>query len=367
MLAVLNRRAIDMHTQGQQDRLRSVDIITMLSPRLAWRLVRGIARGAFDDDYAGSPLAVCWFTNFSCNANCHFCCKAAEIRAGRDSFPPLPLDEAKRLMAKIRTKVSLLYLSGGEPTIHPNIIDILKEAKALDFDSVGISSNLIALDRKIEILEYVDAVAASIHSPQPQVHAQNLKVPVPVAEKVFDNLLMLSQYARQNNIKVLVNCVINPDNLHTVPDMVQFTAEHGLLLELVPANDCGRIPRVLSSNRQYAALIDRVIEMRQSGQAKHLAGSTYYYEAIRDLKPFRCFPYGVPNIMPDGRLCTPCDVAAQYAVNVLDHENIKDAVKASLPFLGDYPCKQGTCFKAGIIERSRLFGLLAAGLDFDSD
>jgi MoaA/NifB/PqqE/SkfB family radical SAM enzyme len=356
-----------MHEKPRADKLRSIDIITMLSPRLVWRLARGIVRGAFDDDYAGSALAVCWFTNFSCNAQCHFCCKAGEIRAGRDRFPPLPLDKAKQLMEEIRAKVSLLYLSGGEPTIHPNIIDILKEARALDFDSVGISSNLIALDEKLEILEYVDAVCASIHSPDVELHARNLNVPARLAEKVFENLRMLSQCARSNNIKILVNCVINPTNLHTVPDIVEFTARNGLLLELVPANDRGRIPKALSGDPEYTALIDRLIETRKSGQAKHLAGSSFYYKSIRDFKPFRCFPYGVPNIMPDGRLCTPCDVSSRYAVNVLDYRDIKDAVKASLPFLGNFPCKQGMCFKAGIIERSRLFGLLAAGRNRDSE
>ncbi len=353
-----------MQQKKQQERLRSIDIISLLSPRLAWRLVRGIARSAFDEHFAGAPLAVCWFTNFSCNARCHFCCKAAEIRAGRDHFPPLPLDKAKRLMAKIRDKVGLLYLSGGEPTIHPYIIDILKEAKALDFDSVGISSNLIALDKNLEILEFIDAIGVSIHSPDVEVHARNLGVPVKLAAKAFDNLGILQEYSGRNGIKVLINCVINPGNMHTVLKMVEFTANRNLLLELVPANDCGTIPKELSDNPHYRDLIDHLLELRKSGQAEHLAGSTYYYSAIRDLKPFRCFPYGVPNIMPDGRLCTPCDVSQQYAVNVLDHKHIKDAVRASLPFLGSYPCKEGRCFKAGILERSRLFGLLIAGKNF---
>jgi MoaA/NifB/PqqE/SkfB family radical SAM enzyme len=269
-------------------------------------------------------------------------------------------------MAKIREKVGLLYLSGGEPTIHPHIIDILKEAKSLSFDSVGISSNLIALNKNIEILEFIDAIGVSIHSPDAEVHAKNLGVPLKLAEKVFDNLRILQKYSRRNNIKVLINCVINPCNMHTVLDLVQFTAGNGFLLELVPANDCGRIPKELSDNPRYKALVDRLLELRKSGQANHLAGSTYYYKSIRSLKPFRCFPYGVPNIMPDGRLCTPCDVSAQYAVNVLDYKHIKDAVRASLPFLGSYPCKQGQCFKAGIIERSRLFGLWAAGRNLDT-
>lgn len=354
-----------MPAKQPSNRLRSIDIITLLSPRTAWRMIRGMAQSVYDKDFAGSPLAVCWFTNFSCNAKCDFCCKAAEIRAGKELFPPLELEKAKELMGKIRHKVDLLYLSGGEPTIHPEIIEILKEAQRLDYSSVGMSSNLIVLDKKPEILEYIDAIGVSIHSPSVEGHAKNLGVPVKVAEKVFDNLRILHDYSQRNRIKVLVNCVINLKNIHTVLDMIDFTAQHGFLLELVPANDCGRIPKDLHQNPDYVALINKVLEMREAGQLKHLAGSTHYYRHIRDFEPFRCFPYGVANIMPDGRLCTPCDVAEQYAVNVLDYKHIKDAIKASLPFLGKYPCKTGKCFKAGIMERSRLFGLLAEGKDFE--
>ncbi len=42
-------------------------------------------------------------------------------------------------------------------------------------------------------------------------------------------------------------------------------------------------------------------------------------------------------------------------------------VKASEPFLGRYPCSRGLCFKAGIVERSRLYGLLLAGEEADAD
>lgn len=346
-------------------RLRTIDIISMMSPKALWRILRGMIRAPLDEHFAGYPLAVCWFTNFSCNARCHFCCKAAEIRSGRNRFPPLELDRAKALMARIRDTVKLLYLSGGEPTIHPHLIEILKEARRLDFHSVGMSSNIIMLDKQPEILEYLDAISVSIHSPDVGNHAANLGVPVKTAERVFANLEMLKEHRERYDIKVLLNCVINSRNLDRVLDMVDFARDHGFLLEIVPANEKGRAPGDLAGNPEYEALIDRLLELRDSGNAPHLAGSSHYYRQIRSFEPFRCFPYGVPNIMPDGRLCTPCDISGQYAVNILDHENLKEALKASLAFLGDYPCKEGKCFKAGIIERSRLFGLLVSGESAD--
>jgi len=352
---------------GHVDRLRTIDIVGVMSPRTVWRVIRGIARAPFDDSYAGHPLAVCWFTNFSCNARCDFCCKAAEIRAGRDRFPPLELDRAKELLAKIRRSVDMLYISGGEPTVHPHIVELLAEARRLGFKSVGMSSNLIAIDKRPEALDHLDAIGVSVHSPDVEVHARNLGVPVSVAERAFRNLEALRTHPRRKEMKVLVNCVVNAHNMDTVLDMVEFTRERGFLLEVVPANEHGRRPEALAGNPRYEALIDRLMEMRDSGAAPHLGGSTAYYKRIRSFEPFRCFPYGVPNIMPDGRLCTPCDISEQYAVNVLDHADLKSAVRASLPHLGDYPCKAGNCFKAGVVERSRLFGLLVSGHAGDAE
>lgn len=343
-------------------RLRSKDILSIFSARTGWRLARGVIRAAFEADFSGAPLAVCWFTNFTCNAHCPFCCKAKEIAGGDSRFVPLSPEKALVLLEKIRLKVNLLYISGGEPTFHPHIEEILGAARSLAFDSVGISSNLILLDEKPGILDHISVIGCSIHSPSVKIHAKSLGVPQKTAERVFANLESLKTVAGQKGIRVLLNCVVTPWNMDTVRQMVDFAGERGFLLEIAPANEHGQIPRGLHKNPKYVKLVNDLLALRKSGKAPHLAGSTHYYKTIRDFKPYRCFPYGVANIMPDGSLCTPCDVSGQYGVNVLNHEDLGHAVKASMPYLGSYPCREGKCFKAGIVERSRLFGLLAPTL-----
>jgi MoaA/NifB/PqqE/SkfB family radical SAM enzyme len=214
----------------RSEHLRSVDIVRLLSARSLWRVVRGSLRAPFDAAFAGSPLAVCWFTNFTCNARCAFCCKGDEIAAGREAFPVLPPGRFEELLVRIRRSVDLLYLSGGEPLIHPHILDILRAARRLEFRSVGLSSNLIALDRVPEVLEYVDVVSVSIHSPDVDIHAANLGVPRVVAERVFKNLELVKAARRRRRLKLLVNCVINEGNLASVPEMVAFTKRHGCML-----------------------------------------------------------------------------------------------------------------------------------------
>ncbi len=336
-----------------------MNIFSLLTPRMLWRLARGMFVALTNKKAAGCPLAVCWFVNLACNAKCHFCCKAREIRQGNDRFPQLGLDDAKKLLAKIRNTVDLIYISGGEPLIHPHILEILIEARRLGFSSVGMSSNLINLDKCPKVLDYLDAISVSIHAPDAASHAKILNVSTKTAQRVFDNLEIIKNHPRREKMMALINCVVTKDNLPAATELVSFAKKHGFLLEVVPANDKGTLPKDLAGNPEYVAFIDMLLDQRKSGQGAHLAGSTDYYKRIRDFKPFRCFPYGVPNIMPNGRLCTPCDISGQYAVNVLEYPTLKKAVRASLSDLGDYPCKKGYCFKSGVIERSRLFGMFA--------
>ncbi len=352
-----NRKGAVM-AERRDNHLRSWDIVSLLSPRSLWRVARGAVRAPLDPHFAGSPLAVCWFVTFACNARCAFCCKAAEMRQGRTAFPPLDPDGTRALLERIHRTVDILYLSGGEPLVHPRIEEILSDARRLGFASVGMSSNLLALDEHPEVLDLLDAVGVSIHGPDPAAHAQCLGLPETAGRRVFANLDLLADRQGRGRLRVIVNCVINSANLDHVLDMVSFTAQRGFLLEVVPANDHQGVCPEVAGDPRYPQLIDRLLELRRSGEAPHLAGSTAYYRRLQAMRPFRCFPYGVPNVMPDGRLCTPCDISEQYAVNVLDHADLAAAVRASLPSLGAYPCRAGHCFKAGIMERSRLFGML---------
>lgn len=322
------------------------------------KVLGGMLRAPLDARYAGSPLAVCWFVTFSCNARCEFCCKTAELHQGRNEFPPLSISHARTLLAKIRSTVDLLYLSGGEPLTHPEIEAILAEARIMKFRSIGMSSNIIDLHRRAGVLDYLDILSISIHDPDVVGHARSLSISEAAAGQVFENLEIVRRHAMTGRLRVIINCVITRQNLDRVSDMVEFAAKRGFLLEVVPANDHGGIESGLLADPRYARMIQFLLDLRRSGRAPHLAGSTAYYRRLQTLQPFRCFPYGIPNIMPDGRLCTPCDVSGQHDLNILEFADLGSAVRASRNRLGKFPCRQGRCFKAGILERSRLFGVL---------
>lgn len=92
-----------------------------------------------------------------CNGKCEFC-----IAAGT---PVKKSADAQRFIdtANSMTKFSKVDILGGEPTLYPNLLEILKGIRPYK-DDIGIISNGSNLKRIKECLPYLDTVTLSIHS-----------------------------------------------------------------------------------------------------------------------------------------------------------------------------------------------------------
>ena len=96
-----------------------------------------------------------------CNLKCSFCPQTSRARRF------VSTEEFKTVAEKLKGKVELLYLHlMGEPTIHPNLSEILKYAKECGF-KVMITTNGTTLREKGDILissGAVHKVSISVHS-----------------------------------------------------------------------------------------------------------------------------------------------------------------------------------------------------------
>ncbi len=106
--------------------------------------------------------------NSACNLRCSYCYVAEpETYPKGFSDAGLPLADAKRVLEHLREEAFALRLQGGEPTIYPHLLELVRYAKTrLKFRNVSIITNGLDFVRHPQqcerLLEYLDIVTLSI-------------------------------------------------------------------------------------------------------------------------------------------------------------------------------------------------------------
>jgi MoaA/NifB/PqqE/SkfB family radical SAM enzyme len=179
-------------------------------------------------------FCVSWLLGRFCNYRCSYCWPYARSDK-RDHRPTelvlSTLDEIKR-QARERGFGSFHFsFSGGEPTMHPGYLEILKhysdDAKNCGFQSVHMTSNLSP--GLMWFQKYVDAtrdlhrvsVTASFHKEFAQ------------RDKFIEKLVFL----QKNDVQVTINMVMGPERFEQSWEDAQFFHDHGVNVTLKPQSN----------------------------------------------------------------------------------------------------------------------------------
>lgn len=116
--------------------------------------------------------------NYKCNNNCRFCYAATFRRYNKFRG----FDEIKKeIQESFRNGIRLINFNGGEPTIHPKIIEIIKFAKETGFENIQIITNGRMFSYEDFTKRILDAglniLMFSIHGHKPQIHDYLTRVP----------------------------------------------------------------------------------------------------------------------------------------------------------------------------------------------
>jgi pyruvate-formate lyase-activating enzyme len=205
----------------------------------------------------------------ACNNRCCFCLDRQSLD-GRLR----PRDELDaELQAGRTTEATRLILSGGEPTLHPALPDLIRQARALGYEWVQIITNGRRLAYPAFLQALLDAgldeVTFSIHGSSPQVHDAMVGVP-----GAFAQSLAGLRAALDARLVVSVDVVLTRRNLADAPTLVRRTLEAGVreydILWLTPfgaaAEHLAR-PHELFLDPADAPAVHRVLETARAGGA----------------------------------------------------------------------------------------------------
>lgn len=168
-----------------------------------------------------SGPVVIWNLIRRCNLNCLHC---YSISSDKDFAGELSRAEVSAVMADLRAfGVPVLILSGGEPLLRPDILDIAQEARALGF-YVGLSTNGTLIDadwaRRIAAVGF-DYVGISLDGVG-ATHDRFRRKP-----GAFDASLAAVRHLRALGVKVGLRYTMTQDNAADLPALLALTEREG--------------------------------------------------------------------------------------------------------------------------------------------
>ncbi|MFZ5822662.1 MAG: radical SAM protein [Chloroflexota bacterium] len=336
------------------------------------RLTRG--------DFTLAPRLAVYYVTLHCNLNCAYC-EDFGARRNHQVTPNPSLEDAQRILRVIRTGVDRLWLTGGEPLLHPQIGELLAYARnELKFREISLITNGVLLKNVMaslreaipdstgrllraeehrprnDMLSLLDRLIVSLDSVEPRTLNQ-VSVPDAYANTVIENVRAAASLQKAYGFKLILNAVITPETLSDMDSLLAFCEENGARISFSPQS-VNNLPRYeLVTSPGYRAFIEKLIALKKRGAP--ILGSLSYFKMLLDQTPYECYPTLIPRILPDGWLTYPCRPMEKAggeqggrAVNLLDVQTWEEAWKAAVKMYGDAPTSCVSCFQQCYAEPS---------------
>ncbi len=157
---------------------------------------------------------------FGCNNMCDFCAQGSKRYKG----PGKSLAEIKAALARARkTGVNAVVFTGGEPTIHPDLLAAVKAARKMGYDTVQVQTN----GRRFAYYDYCLALKkAGVTEMGPSLHGSTAAIHEGLthAEGSFKEGVQGILNCKKLGMYVLTNSVITSRNYKDLPALAKLLA-----------------------------------------------------------------------------------------------------------------------------------------------
>ena len=271
------------------------------------------------------------YVQFYITARCNLTCQQCNIIYSNADVRECNIDEVKRIADNLaKLGVAIILLTGGEPFVRKDLPEIIKAFSTRGIH-VRMQTNGLASEEKI--IQAIEAggkdISISLDSLRPSIQDQVNGGFNRSWEKAIKVISLFSKHLPKDKSFAALGCVLQPDNLNDIEQVIRFGTKIGWHVSLVPAHVTSYSkPRgfrtfdksLLFPPEMYGAvdnLLDKVGKMRDQGYL--LYDSDQY---LNDIKSFirneptswRDRNHGVcdsPNlyfaILPNGEFAPCCD------------------------------------------------------------
>lgn len=306
-------------------------------------------------NFVPDPLTVTYYLTSKCNLNCVYCEDFGARRNANASHAET--ETARHVLKLIRGVVDRLTLTGGEPLLHPQVLDIVKYAKeTLQFDQVTMLTNGALLREHEDVLPYLDHIVISLDDIDPEFWVHIIDAPLSVATAIRENIEWLAARQKHFGLTLTLNTVITPQTISRIETLFDFVDQHNLSISFSPQAIKNWPAYDLLVSPEYHALLKRLKKRKQEGT--DIVGSHAYLQTLMDFNPYQCYPTLAPRVESNGDLIYPCKPIKDEnnmqggVVNLMDFEHWQDAISTLVESYGPPPRACTSCFQQCYAESS---------------
>lgn len=175
-------------------------------------------------DYSRSLLNITMELTHNCNLKCSACFIDKSI--ARINSPELNLEEIRQIVASAAKMKASFFLTGGEPFLREDIIEIIKIIKGYKL-KCGVNTNGVLLsENKINALieTGLSYIIFSVNGSE-DVHDKMAGMSG-AHNRAIDNLKNFAKH--KSRTKIYINCLISEENINCLKDVLFLTKNIGI-------------------------------------------------------------------------------------------------------------------------------------------
>jgi PqqA peptide cyclase len=206
----------------------------------------------FRDIREAAPSALMWIVTECCNRQCLYCYKdAAFVSDGRANDLALPFERMAELIAEAADiGVTCMVLSGGEPFLRPDLIDLIRLMVEHRLEVIPITKHRITGDRMRALaatgLRHLHVSLDSHRAPMVELLTKTAGA--------FDQIMDTVRSAVEHGLRVVLRPVLTSYNVRDFVGLIELVYGFGVreILADIYGESCGRHdPAFLISPQDY--------------------------------------------------------------------------------------------------------------------
>lgn len=167
-----------------------------------------------------------------CNHICNYCGPFSDGKAD-NGYGELTLEQIRKIAPILKEKKLHIQLTGGEPTLRTDLIEIIETLKSFGIENIGITTNGSMLN-PVLVKKMIMAGISSVH-----IHIPSLRPDVfekttgdkrnHIVSRIKQAALLINQMGKE----VEFNTPVTPANLDTIPQLIDFCYKNRINLKLI--------------------------------------------------------------------------------------------------------------------------------------